>query len=94
MPQEPVFDLEATVRDVLESSFANTTALLREYEAITAKMGEEMSDDDMQAAIDRMGVLQDKLDAVRCVEPRHAHGAREQSALFARRRSRDRHAER
>ncbi|MCC6794903.1 MAG: energy-dependent translational throttle protein EttA [Candidatus Hydrogenedentes bacterium] len=64
VPQEPVFDLEATVRDVLESSFASTTALLREYETLTAKMGEEMSDDDMQAAIDRMGVLQDKLDAV------------------------------
>ena len=37
--QEPVFDLEQTVREALESSFANTTALLREYEALTAKMG-------------------------------------------------------
>ncbi|MBM3289957.1 MAG: energy-dependent translational throttle protein EttA, partial [Candidatus Hydrogenedentes bacterium] len=54
---------EQTVRDVLESAFANTTALLREYEALTVQMGEEMSDDDMQGAIDRMGVLQDKLDA-------------------------------
>ena len=63
VPQEPVFDLEQSVRDVLESAFAGTTALLREYEALTAKMGEEMSDDDMQAAIDRMGELQDKLDA-------------------------------
>ncbi|HRI86770.1 MAG TPA: energy-dependent translational throttle protein EttA [Candidatus Hydrogenedentes bacterium] len=63
VPQEPVFDEEQTVRHVLESAFATTTALLREYEALTTKMGEEMTDDEMQAAIDRMGVLQDKLDA-------------------------------
>lgn len=63
VPQEPVFDPEATVREVLESAFSETTALLREYEALTAKMSEELSDDEMQAAIDRMGVLQDKLDA-------------------------------
>ena len=64
VPQEPVFDPAATVHDVLESAFANTTALLREYESLTAKMGEDLSDDEMQAAIDRMGELQDKLDAV------------------------------
>ncbi len=61
--QEPHLDLEATVRQVLESAFSETMTLMKEYEAITASMSEPMSDDDMQAAIDRMGVLQDKLDA-------------------------------
>ncbi|MFA6241907.1 MAG: energy-dependent translational throttle protein EttA [Candidatus Hydrogenedentales bacterium] len=61
--QEPLIDLSLTVRQVLESAFADTMALMKEYEDIAAKMGEPLSDDDMQAAIDRMGVLQDKLDA-------------------------------
>jgi ATP-binding cassette ChvD family protein len=61
--QEPHLDLDASVRQVLESAFSETMALMKEYEAITASMAEPMSDDDMQAAIDRMGVLQDKLDA-------------------------------
>ncbi|MBX7258111.1 MAG: energy-dependent translational throttle protein EttA [Candidatus Hydrogenedentes bacterium] len=61
--QEPLLDLSLSVRQVLESAFSDTMALMNEYEAIAAKMGEPLSDDEMQAAIDRMGVLQDKLDA-------------------------------
>jgi hypothetical protein len=38
-------------------------ALMKEFEDITAKMGEPLSDDAMDKAIERMGVLQDKLDA-------------------------------
>jgi ATP-binding cassette ChvD family protein len=63
VPQEPLLDAELTVRQVLESAFADTMALVKEYEAIAASMAEPMSDDDMQKAMDRMGALQDKLDA-------------------------------
>lgn len=63
VPQEPKLDPEATVRSVLESAFSETMGLLHEFEALTASMGEPMDDDAMQAAIDRMGVLQDQLDA-------------------------------
>lgn len=63
VPQEPVMDPELTVRQVLEQAFAETVGLLKEFEDIGIKMGEDLSDDAMQAAIDRMGVLQDKLDA-------------------------------
>ncbi|MCC6694737.1 MAG: energy-dependent translational throttle protein EttA [Candidatus Hydrogenedentes bacterium] len=61
--QEPFLDADSTVRQTLESAFAATMALLKEYEALAASMAEPMEDDAMQAAIDRMGVLQDKLDA-------------------------------
>jgi ATP-binding cassette ChvD family protein len=63
VPQEPQLDPEATVRSVLESAFAETMGLLREFEALTTQMGEPMDDDAMTAAIERMGVLQDQLDA-------------------------------
>ena len=63
VPQEPVLDPSLTVRQILESAFASTMALLKEYEDVTAKMGEPLSDDEMQAAMDRMGELQDQLDA-------------------------------
>ena len=63
VPQEPQFDPDTTVRSVLESAFAETTAMLREFEAIGERMAEPMDDDAMQAALDRMSALQDKLDA-------------------------------
>ena len=61
--QEPRLDTALTVRETLESAFAETVALTKEYEAITASLSEPMDDDAMQAALDRMGALQDQLDA-------------------------------
>jgi ATP-binding cassette ChvD family protein len=60
--QEPHLDPEATVREVLESAFGEITKLLREYEDITNRMG-EMDPDEMDKAMERMGVLQDKIEA-------------------------------
>jgi len=61
--QEPVLDEDKTVRQILEEAFAETTALLKEYEDLGVKMGEDITDDEMQVCIDRMGELQDKLDS-------------------------------
>ncbi len=63
VPQEPKLDPEATVRQILESAFADTMKKLKEFEEVSAKLGEALSDDEMQKALDRMGVLQDQLDA-------------------------------
>ncbi len=63
VPQEPRLDPQATVRQVLESAFGATMALMQEYEALAAKMAEPLDDDEMQKALDRMGELQDQLDA-------------------------------
>ncbi|MFA6471540.1 MAG: energy-dependent translational throttle protein EttA [Candidatus Latescibacterota bacterium] len=61
--QNPVLDETLTVRQTLELAFRETIAMLKEYEAITEKLGEPLGDDEMQAALERMGELQDKLDA-------------------------------
>lgn len=63
VPQEPILDPERTVRQTIELAFANTLALVKEYEDLAASMAEPMADDAMQAAMDRMGTLQDQLDA-------------------------------
>lgn len=62
--QEPQLDVELTVRQTVEQAFSETTKLLDEYNEIAAKMGEEMSDDEMSKLMERMGELQEKLDAV------------------------------
>lgn len=63
VPQEPKLDPEATVREMLESAFAETMGKLKEFEEVSMKLGEPLSDDEMQKALDRMGALQDQLDA-------------------------------
>ncbi len=61
--QEPILDDSLSVRQTLEQAFAEPMKLLDEYNKITEKMAESLSDDEMQKAMDRMGELQDKLDA-------------------------------
>lgn len=61
--QEPKLDPDKTVRETLESAFAGTMALMKEYDKITASLAEPMDDAAMQTAMDRMAELQDKLDA-------------------------------
>ncbi len=63
VPQEPQLDPTKTVRQHLEMAFADTMKLLAEYEDITNRMG-EMDGDEMDKAMERMGVLQDQIDAV------------------------------
>ena len=62
--QDPVLDESLTVRQTLELAFTDTMKLLAEYDEVTAKMAENISDDEMQKAMDRMGELQDKLDTI------------------------------
>src|SRR5918995_85155 len=43
LEQEPLLDDSRTVRDVVEEAVQETVGLLKEFEAINAKFGEEMS---------------------------------------------------
>ena len=61
--QEPILDSELTVRQALEASFGEIMAMLKAFEDLGMKMAEPMSDDEMDACMEKMGVLQDKLDA-------------------------------
>jgi len=62
LEQEPLIDDTRTVREVVEEAVQETVNLLREFEAINAKFAEEMSDDAMNALLERQGQVQEKLD--------------------------------
>ncbi|MFZ2957354.1 MAG: energy-dependent translational throttle protein EttA [Candidatus Ozemobacteraceae bacterium] len=62
VPQEPKLELGKTVRENLELAVADIMKLLHEYEEISGSMG-ELDGDAMDKAMERMGVLQDKIEA-------------------------------
>ena len=63
LEQEPLIDDSRTVREVVEEAVQETINLLKEFDEINAKFGEEMSDDEMSALLERQGEVQEKLDA-------------------------------
>lgn len=64
LPQEPKLDPTKNVRQNIEEAFASVKALIAEYEALSEKMGQPMSDDEMEKALEKMSRLQDKIDSV------------------------------
>lgn len=64
LEQEPKLDETKTVREIVEQGVQETVDLLKEYDAINLKFGEEMSDDEMTKLLERQGTVQEKLDAV------------------------------
>src|SRR4051795_11066968 len=62
LEQEPLLDDNRTVREVVEEAVKETVDLLKEFEEINAKFGEEVSDDEMNALLERQGTVQEKLD--------------------------------
>ena len=62
LEQEPLLDEDKTVKEIVEQGAKETVDLIREYEEISEKFAEPMSDDEMDKLIKRQGELQDKLD--------------------------------
>jgi sulfate-transporting ATPase len=62
LEQEPLIAEARTVREVVEEGVQETVDLLKEFEEISAKFAEEMSDDEMSALLERQGAVQEKLD--------------------------------
>ncbi len=62
LPQEPDLDPEKTVKEIVEEGVQDTVDLLNEFNAINEKFAEPMSDDEMQALIEKQGEVQEKLD--------------------------------
>jgi len=62
LEQEPLIDESRTVREVVEEAVQETVNLLKEFETINAKFAEAMSDDEMNALLERQGEVQEKLD--------------------------------
>ncbi len=63
LEQEPRLDESKTVREVVEEAVAETVSLLKEFDEINARFGEEMSDEEMDKLLARQGAVQEKLDA-------------------------------
>ncbi|NWH04661.1 energy-dependent translational throttle protein EttA [Desulfobacter latus] len=62
LEQEPLVDSDKTVREVVEEGVQETVDLLNEYEKISEAFAEPMSDDEMDALLEKQGKLQEKLD--------------------------------
>jgi sulfate-transporting ATPase len=64
LEQEPKLDEKKTVREIVEEGVHETVLALKEYNLISEKFAEPMSDDEMNKLIERQGEVQEKLDAL------------------------------
>jgi energy-coupling factor transporter ATP-binding protein EcfA2 len=64
LEQEPLVNEDKTVRQVVEEGVQETMDFLKEFEEINAKFAEPLSDDEMDALIERQGQVQEQLDAL------------------------------
>ncbi len=63
LPQEPVLNPDKDVRGNVEEGVAEIKALLDRYDAVNAKLGEDMSPEEMDKVMDEQSRLQDRIDA-------------------------------
>jgi sulfate-transporting ATPase len=69
--QEPYLEPGKTVKQVVEEGRADVVQLLRDYEEISQRFGENMSPEAMEALIERQGKLQEQIEAVNGWELEH-----------------------
>ena len=62
LEQDPKLDAEKTVRQVVEEGLQSQVDVVKEYEEVNNKFGEEMTDTEMDKLISRQAELQDKMD--------------------------------
>ena len=62
LEQEPLLDSDKTVKAVVEEGLLEVVALVDEYNKISEKFAEPMSDDEMNQLVEHQGVLQEKID--------------------------------
>ncbi len=64
LEQDPQLDPNKTVKEIVEEGAQETVDLLKEFEELSMKLGEPMSDDEMNQLLEKQGALQDRLDTV------------------------------
>ena len=64
LEQEPLLDPEKTVKQIVEEGVEDTLNLIAEFNNINEQFAEPMSDDEMQALIDKQADVQEKLDSL------------------------------
>jgi ATPase subunit of ABC transporter with duplicated ATPase domains len=69
--QEPYLEPGKTVKEVVEEGRADVVGLLREYEALSQRFGEDLSPDEMERLLEKQGKLQEQIEAVNGWELEH-----------------------
>jgi sulfate-transporting ATPase len=64
LPQEPQLDATKTVRGNVELAVSETLQLLQQFNDISMRFGEPLSDDEMNKLLEEQGNLQNKIDSV------------------------------
>jgi ATP-binding cassette ChvD family protein len=64
LEQEPLVDENRTVREVVEEGAHETVELLKIYDEINEKFGEDMTPEEMDALLERQGEVQERLEAL------------------------------
>lgn len=62
LEQEPLLDCNKTVLEVVQEGAQEAVDLLREFEELSNRFAEPMSDDEMNALIEKQGKIQDQID--------------------------------
>jgi energy-dependent translational throttle protein EttA len=63
LPQEPRLNPALDVRGNVEQGVAEVRALLERYDEVNAKLGEDLSPDEMERVLEEQARIQDKIDA-------------------------------
>ncbi len=64
LAQEPELDPELDVKGNIERGLSGIRDVLNEFDALSLKLGEEMSDEEMNKLLEQHGALQDRIEAV------------------------------
>jgi energy-dependent translational throttle protein EttA len=64
LPQEPDLGDARTVKEVVEGAVQPIRQLMTDFEELSMKLGEPMSDEQMTKLLDEQGKMQDRIDAV------------------------------
>jgi ATP-binding cassette ChvD family protein len=60
--QEPLLAADRTVREIVEEAIADQIRLVKDYEAVSASLETGLAGNVLQAALDRLAALQEKID--------------------------------
>ena len=64
LEQEPRLDQGKTVKEIVEEGRRDTINLLREYEVVSGRLGDELSPDEMEKLLEKQSRLQEQIEAV------------------------------
>ncbi|MCY4486776.1 MAG: energy-dependent translational throttle protein EttA [Deltaproteobacteria bacterium] len=63
LEQEPRMDADKTVKEVVEEGCSRMLELMAEYETVSARFGEDLGADEMDALLEQQAKLQDEIEA-------------------------------